>query len=147
MHRYQRLALQISVGFRLLSQVSPSSSVLSCFLPLFIFSFFKSLKTSSCHRCLGLPIGLLPIGFQSNSFLVGLAWSILCTWPSRLILCNLTNLTISVPSINLSIAMLFCILHILSILTGPNFSLTSAFQKCLGCFHLLLLRSKSLTST
>jgi hypothetical protein len=41
------------------------------------FSFFRSSMTSSCHRCLGLPIGLVPIGFQTNSFLVGLAWSIL----------------------------------------------------------------------
>jgi hypothetical protein len=39
--------------------------------------------TSSCNHCLGLPTGLVPIVFQSNSFLVGLAWSILCTWPSH----------------------------------------------------------------
>jgi hypothetical protein len=37
--------------------------------------------TSSCHRCLGLPTGLVPIGFQSNSLLAGLVWSILCIWP------------------------------------------------------------------
>src|SRR5215469_7034990 len=61
----------------------------------FTFSFFKSSMTSSCHRCLGLPTGLVPIGFQSNSFLAGLAWSILCIWPSHLILCTLMNLTIS----------------------------------------------------
>ena len=36
------------------------------------FSFFRSSLTSSCHRCCALPIGLVPIGFQSNSFLVGL---------------------------------------------------------------------------
>jgi hypothetical protein len=30
--------------------------------------------TSSCHRCLGLPTDLVPIGFQSNSFLF---WSCL----------------------------------------------------------------------
>ena len=41
------------------------------------FSFFRSSITSSCHRYLGLPTGLIPIGFQSSSFLVGLAWSIL----------------------------------------------------------------------
>ena len=76
--------------------------------------------TFSFHRCLGLPTGLVPIGFQSNSFLGGLAWSILCIWPSHLILCTLMNLTISAPSINLSISMLFRILHILSILTGPT---------------------------
>jgi hypothetical protein len=34
------------------------------------------------------------------------------------------NLTISAPSINLSISMLFRILHILSILTGPNIFLS-----------------------
>ena len=55
--------------------------------------------TSSCHRCLGLPTGLVPIGVQSNSFPVGLAWSILWICPSRLILCAIMNLTISAPSV------------------------------------------------
>jgi len=87
----------------------------------FTFSFiFRSSMTSSCHRCLGLPTGLVPIGFQSSSFLVGLAWSILWICPIYLILCALINLTISAPSIKLSISMLFRILHTLSILTGPN---------------------------
>jgi hypothetical protein len=40
-----------------------------------------------------------------------------------LILCALMNLTISAPSVNLSIYMLFRILHILSILTGPNINI------------------------
>jgi hypothetical protein len=84
------------------------------------FSFFRSSMTSSYHRCLGLPTGLIPIGFQSSSFLVGLAWSILWICPSHLIPCALMNLTVSAPSIKLSISMLFHILHTLSILTGPN---------------------------
>jgi len=79
------------------------------------FSFFRSSMTSSCHHCLGLPTVLVPIGFQSSSFPVGLAWSILWVCPSHLILCALMNLTISAPSIELSISMLFRILHILSI--------------------------------
>ena len=85
------------------------------------FSFFKSSITSFCHRCLGLPAGLVPMGFHSNSFLVGLSWSILWICPSHLILCALMNLTTCAPSVSLSIAMLFRILHILSLLTGPNF--------------------------
>ena len=76
--------------------------------------------TFSCHRCLGLPTGLIPIIFQSNRFLVGLAWSILWICPSHLILCALMDLTISAPYINLSISVLFRILRIWSILTGPN---------------------------
>jgi hypothetical protein len=68
--------------------------------------------TSCCHHCLGLPTGLVPIGFQFNSFLVGHAWSILWICPSHLILCALMNLTISAPSINLPISMLFHVLHI-----------------------------------
>jgi len=60
--------------------------------------FFKSSMTSSCHRCLGLPTGLVPIGLQSNSFPVGLARSILWICPSHLILCALMNLTISASS-------------------------------------------------
>jgi hypothetical protein len=71
------LALQPGVGFRLLSQVSPSSSILCVSFQFLTFSFFRSCMTSSCHHCLCLPIVLVPIGFQSNSFLVGLAWSIL----------------------------------------------------------------------
>jgi len=81
------------------------------------FSFFRSSMTSSRHRCFGLPIGLVPIGFQSNSFLGGLAWSILWICPSHLILCALMNLTTSAPSIKLSSSMLFRILHTLPILT------------------------------
>ena len=79
---------------------------------IFIFSFFKSSMTSYCHRCLGLPTGLVPIGFQSNSFLAGLSWSILCVWPSHLIRFALLNITISAHSINLSISLLFHILHV-----------------------------------
>jgi hypothetical protein len=46
-----------------------------------------------------------------------------------LIHCALTDLTISAPSINLSISMLFHILHILSILTGPNIFLSICLAK------------------
>jgi len=95
----------------------------------FTISFFRSSMTSSCHRCLGLPTGLVPIGLQSNSFLVGLAWSIRCICPSHLSLCALMNLTISAPSINLSISMLFRILHILSILIRPNIFLSICLSK------------------
>jgi hypothetical protein len=84
------------------------------------FSLFRSFMTSSCHRCLGLPTGQVPIGFQSNSFLLDFAWYVLWICPSCLILCALMNITISAPSIKLSISMLFHILHTLSILTGPN---------------------------
>ena len=103
-----------------------SAKSLQVLLPLaasfqfFTFSFFLFSVTSSCHRCLDLPTGLVPIGFQSNSFPVGLACSILWICPSHLIHCALMNLTISAPSLNLPIYMLFRILHILSILTGPN---------------------------
>jgi hypothetical protein len=86
----------------------------------FTFSFFRSSMTYSCHRCLGLPNGLVPIGLQSNSFLVGLAWSIRCICHSHLIRCDLLIRTISAPSVNLSVSMLFRILNVLSILTGPN---------------------------
>jgi len=92
------------------------------------FSFFRSSMTS-CHRCLGLPTGLVPVGIQSSSFLVGLAWSILRIYPSHLILCALMNLTIFATSINLSISMLFRILHTLSILTGPNIFLNICLSK------------------
>jgi hypothetical protein len=93
------------------------------------FSFFRSSMTSSCHRCLGFFTGLVPVGFQSNSFVVGLVWSIRWICPSHLILYALMNLTISAFSINLSISILFRILHTLSILTGPNIFLNIYLSK------------------
>ena len=66
----------------------------------FTFSFFRSSMASSCHHCLVLPTVLVPIGFHSSSFPVGLAWSILWICPRHLILCALMNLTISAPSTN-----------------------------------------------
>jgi hypothetical protein len=39
------------------------------------------------------------------------------------------NLTVSAPSVNLSFSMLFHILHVLSILTGPNIFLSICLSK------------------
>jgi integral membrane sensor domain MASE1 len=64
---------------------------------------------TSCHRCLGFPTVLVPIGFQSSSFPVGLARSILWICPSHLILCVLMNLTISAPYITFFILATDCI--------------------------------------
>ena len=121
-----------------------SVQVLLCLAASFqflTFSFFRSSMTSSCHRCLGFPTGLLPIGFQSSSFLVGLAWSILWICSSHLILCALMNLTISAPSINLYISKLFRIFHILSILTGPNIFLSICLSKLLRLFSSFVVKS------
>src|SRR5215475_5063585 len=85
------------------------------------FSFFRSSVTSSCHRCLGLPTGLVPIGLQSDSFPVGLAWSILWICPSHLILCSLMNLTISAPSINPLNPELNPICYLLALLGAHHF--------------------------
>jgi hypothetical protein len=65
-----------------------------------------------------------------------------------LILCALMNVTISAPSINLSIFMSFRILHILSILTGPNIFLSICLSKMRNFFlYILLLVSKTPMTT
>jgi hypothetical protein len=57
---------------------------LAAFFQFLTFSFFRSSVTSSCHRCLGLPTGLVLICFQSNTFLVGLAIIIQSSYNWRL---------------------------------------------------------------
>jgi hypothetical protein len=55
-----------------------------------------------------------------------------------LILCALMNLTISAPFTNLWISILLRILHILSILIGPNIFLSNCLSKIrrlFPCFH------------
>ena len=96
------------------------------------FRFFRSSITSSCHRCLGPPIGLVPMGFQSNSSLVGLAWSIFWIRPSHLILCALMNLATSAPSISLSISML----------TGPSIILSICLSKMRRLFSSFAVKAQ-----
>jgi len=136
-YHHHHLTLQPFVGFLLLSQVSPSSSILSCLLPVFdfqLFCFFHDIFLPS----LSWSTGLVPIGFQSNSFLVGLAWSILWICPSHLILCALLNLTISAPSIKLSISMLLRIRHTLSILSSVYLLILKLFIP-LCCLLLIVI--------
>ena len=99
-HHHHYLSLQPFVGFALSAKSLQVLLSLAASFQFLIFSFFRSSMTSSCHRSLGFPTGLVPIGFQSNSFPVGLARSILWICPSHLILCTLMNLTIPAPSID-----------------------------------------------
>jgi hypothetical protein len=62
-----------------------------------------------------------------------------------LILCALMNLTISAPSINLSISMLFRVLYILSILTGPNIFLSICCQISISAKLFYFLTSFQIT--
>jgi hypothetical protein len=60
------------------------------------------------------------------------------------------NLTISAPSVNLSISMLFCILHVLSILTGPNIFLSiclSEMRKLFSSFAVKVQVSDEFVTT
>jgi hypothetical protein len=57
-----------------------------------------------------------------------------------LILCALINLTISAPSIKLSISILFRILHILPILTGLNIFLNICLSKTRRLFSSFALK-------
>jgi hypothetical protein len=63
-----------------------------------------------------------------------------------LILCTLMYLTISPPSINLSISKLFRILHILSILTLPNIFLNICLSEMRRLFPSFVVKSQSLFS-
>ena len=84
-------------------------------------SYFRSNKTSSCHRCPVLPTALIPISSQNNCFLVGLPWSILSTCPSSLILYALMNLTIFAPSLT------FQSLYICTLYSFINLSISETF--------------------
>jgi len=121
---HHHLALQPLLGVSALSARSlqlPLSLAVS--FQFLIFIFFRPSMTSYFHCCLGLPTGLVPIGFHSNSFLVSLAWFILCIWPSHLILCALMNPTISTLSIDLSISRwgeIFCFFFPIALKQAPE---------------------------
>jgi len=114
---------------RVFAKSLPILLSLAVSLQFLIFRNFSPSISFSVHRCLGLPTGIVPMGLQSNSFLVGLARSILWTCPSHLIHCTLMNRTISAPAVSLSSSMLSRVLHIQSVLTGPNIFLSICLSK------------------
>ena len=67
------------------------------FFQLFMFMLFISSKTSSSQRVLGLPIGLLHMGFHLLIFCTMLSSAVRSTWPNQFSLCFLINPIISCP--------------------------------------------------
>ena len=57
----------------------------------------RSLSTSSFHPFLGIPLRLVPSSSWVKIFLGILSSSILCRWPSQLILCPFIHFTIFSP--------------------------------------------------
>jgi hypothetical protein len=62
-----QLALQPLVGFGLLYDFVPPSSIFALLSPILTFIFFKSSSTCSNHLSLGLPTGLDKYGSHSVS--------------------------------------------------------------------------------
>ena len=67
-----------------------------------MFILFISSKTSSFQRVLGLPIGLLDVGFRLLIFCTILSSAMCSTWPNQFNLCFLINPIIFCP-FNISI--------------------------------------------
>ena len=61
------------------------------FFQLLTFMLFISSKTSSPQRVLGLPIGLLDMGFHLLIFCTILSSAMRSTWPNQFNLCVLIN--------------------------------------------------------
>ena len=90
-------ALQLMQGSGLLNHFLPSFSIRCYFLPIATFMLFISSKTSTSQRVLGLPIGLLDMGFHFLIFCTLLSSARLLTWPSQFNLCYLINPIIFCP--------------------------------------------------
>ena len=75
-------------------QLSPFGTT---FFQLRTFMLFLSSKTSSFQRVLGLPIGLLDMGFHLLIFCTLLSSVMRSTWPSQLSFCFLMNPIIFCP--------------------------------------------------
>ena len=67
------------------------------FFQLRTFMLFISSKTSSSQRILGLPIGLLDMGFHLLIFCTLLSSAMRSTWPNQFSLCFLINPIIFCP--------------------------------------------------
>ena len=73
------------------------SLLCATFFQLCTFMLFIPSKTSSSQRILGLPIGLLDMGFHLLIFCTVLSSAMRLTWPNQFSLCFLINPTIFCP--------------------------------------------------
>jgi len=116
-----QLPLQPSVGFGLLYDFGPQSSIFTS-LQFFTFIFFKPSSTCSSHLSLGLPTGLDEHGSHSFSLLTVLIVSILITCAAQRSLCDFLNLTIVSFLIRISNYSFVFILRVPSLsCVGPTF--------------------------
>ena len=73
------------------------SLLCATFFQLLMFMLFISSKTSSSQRVLGLPVGLLDMGFHLLIFCTILSSVMRSTWPNHFNLCFLINPIIFCP--------------------------------------------------
>ena len=104
-----QLALHSLVGFGLLYDFVPQSSIFALLCPISHFS------TCSSHLSVGLPTGLDEHGSHSVSFLTVLIVSILITCAAQHNLCDFINLTIICFLIRISNSSFVFILHVPSL--------------------------------
>ena len=101
--RWDSLLLLLIKRYNLFEVLACSTSFfhlsLSCatFFQLRTFIFFISSITSSSHHNLGLPVGLLPMGFHLLIFFTLLSSVTRSTWPNQFNLCFLINPIIFCP--------------------------------------------------
>ena len=82
------------MGFGLLYDFVPQSSIFTLLSPVSQFIFFRSSSTWSSHLSLGLPTGFDEHGSHSVSFLTVLVVCIRFTCAAQRNLCDFINLTI-----------------------------------------------------
>jgi len=89
----------------------------------------RSLSTSSFHPFLGIPLRLVPSSSWVKIFLGILSSSILCRWPSQLILCPFIHFTIFSPLLNSSSSRFVLLFHSPSSYLAPYILLNIFLSK------------------